>query len=322
MAKRICVVFNSKAGSAANVRQLSQPFQAKYECDFRATPDRASMLAEAEAAIADGARRIVVAGGDGTVSGLVSELAVRRGLVELAILPLGTGNDLARSLGIPLDNLEAALKLAIEGPAVPIDLIRLLDRDVSLMTNAATAGFGGQVAADISKADKARWGAFAYWITAATELVNMPQFDVRLQADERSMHLRVYGLAIANGRFVGGGFPIARNAFLNDGLLDVTVIPVLPAMELAAAGLNHALGLSPSQSIKTFQARMISVTATPPMPFSIDGEPHRKLEANFEVLPRRLHVVAGPQAPALTTIPSGIGAKEPNHDPSAFQASG
>jgi diacylglycerol kinase family enzyme len=182
-----------------------------------------------------------------------------------------------------------------------LDVVRaVIGGQTSHLLNAASAGFGGQVAADISATDKARWGGFAYWMTAISELVNLPQFDVHLELDDQSIDASVYGLAIANGRFVGGGFPIARNAFVNDGLLDVTVIPVLPATELLAAGMSYMAGRSSGgRRLQNFRSARVHVTSKAEMMFSIDGDPIRAAEATFEVLPQALRVVVGSEAPAI-----------------------
>lgn len=298
--KRTCLIFNAKAGAASKLEALFRRFVSAPHCDFRATTNADNVNRQVRSAIEQGAERIIVAGGDGTVSRAVDAVARDFAQAELAILPLGTGNDLARSIGVPLDNLEAALSLAFSGDAVLIDVVRVFDGKTTFLINAASAGFGGQVAAGIKFEDKARWGAFAYWMTAVTELVNLPQFDVHLELDGRAVDSRVYGLTIANGRYLGGGFPIARQAFVNDGLLDVTVIPVLPALDLLAAGLNYMVGSSSGgDRLLNYRARRVHVTSTPEMLFSIDGDPVREVDATFEVLPRTVRVVTGPHAPAI-----------------------
>lgn len=298
--KRNCLIFNGNAGAASSLETLFRRFMSAPQCDFRATTDADDVRLQVQSAIEQGAERIIVGGGDGTVNRVVGAMAAHFGRADLAILPLGTGNDLARSVGIPLDNLEAALSLAFTGDSVPIDVVRVFDGQTTYLVNAASAGFGGQVSAGINPIDKARWGASAYWMTAIAELVNLPQFDVHVELDDQTFDSRVYGLTIANGRYLGGGFPIAREAFVNDGLLDVTVIPVLPALELLAAGLNYMVGIaSGGDRLQNFRSRRVHVTSTPEMLFSIDGDPIREVEATFEVLPRALRVVAGGQAPAI-----------------------
>ena len=300
--KRSCLIFNAKAGAASALEALRRRFMALSPCEFRSTADGHDVKTQVQAAIEQGAQRIIVAGGDGTVSRAVNAMAADFTRADLAILPFGTGNDLARSVGIPLDNIESALSLALSGESVPMDVVRVFDGKTAYLINAASAGFGGQVAADITETDKARWGAFAYWMTALTELINLPQFDIHMELDDCSFDAQIYGLTIANGRYLGGGFPIARGAFVNDGLLDVTVIPVLTTLELLAAGLNYAVGISSGgDRIENFRSRRVRVSSTPDMLFSIDGEPIREVEATFEVLPRALRIVAGTQAPAVCT---------------------
>ena len=300
MMKRTCLIFNAQAGAAHNLGTLLRRFMSGPHCEFRATTDSSDVMSQVRAGIERGAERIIVAGGDGTVNRVVDAVADDFSRIDLAVLPLGTGNDLARSLGVPLDDLDSACSLAFRGDSVPIDVVRVFDGHTTHLINAASAGFGGQVAADIGAADKARWGAFAYWMTAVTELVNLPQFDVEVELDDRTINSRVYGLTIANGRYLGGGFPIARQALVNDGLLDITLIPVLPALELLAAGLNYMVGISSGgDRLPNFRSRCVHVSSTPEMLFSIDGDPIREVEAAFEVLPKALRVVAGPEAPAL-----------------------
>ncbi len=294
------VIFNARARGAGDPQTLRRSFAREHDCEFCATTDGTDVKHQVQTAIERGTERIIVAGGDGSVSRVVDALANDFSQVDLAILPLGTGNDLARSLGIPIGNLDAACELALSKPSVPIDVVRVFDGTATFLINAASAGFGGQVAANIADIDKARWGAFAYWMRAVGELVNLPQFDIHLDLDNWSFDTRAYGLTIANGRFLGGGFPIAREAFVDDGMFDVTVIPVLPTLELLAAGLNYMVGVSSGgDRLLNYRAKRVHVTSKPEMLFSIDGDPIREVDTTFEVLPKALRVVAGPHAPAL-----------------------
>ncbi len=295
-----CVIHNANAGANVIAQLKRRQFTTAQQCAFSAAVSAADVDRQVRTAVERGVERIIVAGGDGTVSRVVDILSNDFSRVDVAILPLGTGNDLARSMGIPLDNLDAAFELALSGESVSVDVVRVFDGETTYLINAASAGFGGQVAAHIDPLDKARWGAFAYWMTAVTELANLPQFDVNLKLDDRTFSSRVYGLTIANGRYLGGGFPIARKAFVNDGLIDVTVIPVLPTLELLAAGLNYMVGSSSGgDRLLNFRAKRVEVASTPEMLFSLDGEPVCEVEASFEVIPVALRVVAGPISPAI-----------------------
>jgi hypothetical protein len=145
--KRSCMIFNAKAGAASALEALRRRFMASSPCEFRSTADGHDVKTQVQSAVEQGAQRIIVAGGDGTVSRAVSAMAADFTRADLAILPLGTGNDLARSVGIPLDNIESALSLALSGESVPMDVVRVFDGKTGYLINAASAGFGGQVAA-------------------------------------------------------------------------------------------------------------------------------------------------------------------------------
>lgn len=300
---RICVITNAKSSSGGRIEEVLNRFKNEPGCVVRTTtaPGDASRLARE--AVEQRFSRVVVAGGDGTVSQVVNGIAPDFDRIEVALVPLGTGNDLARSLGIPTNDLGAACELALRGATRRIDVIRLSDDGAgpSYCINAASGGFGGEVATDIRPADKARWGAFAYWLTAAAKLIEVHEFQVELSLDEVSLELELYGLGVANGRYLGGGFPIAPRALLDDGLIDVTTIPVLPRMELLAAGLNFILDRHHQDDrVRTYQSRRVSLRTTPHMPFSVDGEPMRAIQTNLEIIPRVLPIVAGRQAVGLS----------------------
>lgn len=262
-------------------------------------------------AIDQGCQRLIVAGGDGSVSRIVNAMAPRFGEIELAILPVGTGNDLARSLGVFGESLEVAWRHAVEGKAAPIDVVRISNGSNAYFVNAATGGFGGKVSTDVHSDDKQMWGAIAYWMTAFYKLGELVPFHVRLETDQETIAATLFGLAIANGRYVGGGFPAAPLAFLNDGLLDVTTVPVLPPLELLAAGVDFALGRHQDSSpAKTFQTSRLHLHSEPDMPISVDGEPTRAIDATFEVLPRVLPIVHSSAAVAVQADPDDPGALE------------
>lgn len=256
-------------------------------------------------AINEGCQRLIVAGGDGSVSRVVNALAPDFGEIELAILPTGTGNDLARSIGIFGESLEAAWRHAVEGKVAPIDVVRISNGSVSYFVNAATGGFGGKVSTDVHADDKQLWGAIAYWMTAFYRLSELDPFNIQLEMNDETIVLDAFGLVVANGRYVGGGFPAAPLAYVNDGLMDVTTVPVLPSLELLAAGVDFALGRHQvTSSAKTFQTSKLRIHSEPDMPISVDGEPTRAIDATFEVLPRVLPMVYSPGAVAVRTEPN------------------
>jgi YegS/Rv2252/BmrU family lipid kinase len=171
-----------------------------------------------------GGRALVVAGGDGTLHAVVQHLRDRDQLggTTLGLIPMGTGNDLARTLGIPTDPAAAATRVALGAPR-RLDLV--VDDRGRVVVNAAHAGIGAAAGA---RADdlKARLGAAAYPIGAVLAAARTDGWRLEVLVDGRPLQLpgpRVLMVGVGNGGFVGGGTPLCPGADPSDGLLDVVV---------------------------------------------------------------------------------------------------
>lgn len=242
--------------------------------------------------------RVLVVGGDGSLSHVVGALREHLAEIELALLPAGTGNDLARSLDLPLDDPGAALRLALEGTAVPIDLIGIrAETEERLAVNCVSGGAGSRVTSHTSRDRKERLGAFAYWATAFERLRDLPSHRLRLERDGEPEELCAYGFAIGNGRYAGGGAPIAPDALLDDGLVDLLVVP---AAGLAPAMLGYLklllTGKDEARRVLRDRARSVRVESAVRLPFTLDGERHSWSRLEARVRPGALRIVAGPKA--------------------------
>lgn len=300
---RSVLIFNPRSGTAERIKDFLMQLDRKHRCEFRPSSQAEDIRAIAREAVKEGFDRIIVAGGDGTVGQAINGIAPDFDAVQLAVLPFGTGNDLARSLGLAPDKWSIACAEAFSRDVTKIDLIKITSvgsQDVSWCVNVANGGFGGEVAMNIQSVDKKKWGPFAYWMTAIMHLAEMRPYHVQMEVDGKSFEHQALGVAIANGRFVGGGFPIAPEAWLNDGFLDITMIPELPAMELLSLGMSFTLSRNLTDTpVETYRARRVHLNAEPEMPISVDGEPVRRFDATFEVVPEVLSIVAAPDAPAI-----------------------
>lgn len=295
------VIHNQSAGSAAGLDEAIERLARRHGCQRKSLSDRTSLAAVVEAAVQTRCSRVIVAGGDGTIARVVNLLLPRFPHVELGIVPLGTGNDLARSLDLPIDDVELAFSIAATRPATAIDVVRVEKGSTSYFVNAATGGFGGETSEPVNSADKQLWGPFAYWFAALAKFVEMRVFQLRLTLDGETCEQPVFGIGVANGRYVGGGFPLAGQAMLDDGLLDVILVPELPTLELLAAGLNYVLGRSADTGgVIVKRARRIEVHSQPEMPFSLDGEATLGFDSLFEIVPAGLRVVGGDHPEAIT----------------------
>lgn len=168
--------------------------------------------------------RLVVAGGDGSLHAVVTRLHAEDRLAgtPVALVPLGTGNDLARGAGIPLDPAEAAQRAATGAPR-PWDL--LADDAGGVVVNAVHAGVGADAAAR-SERLKGRLGPLAYPVGALAEGVRARGWSLTVEVDGRSLDLpgdEVLLAGVGNGSCIGGGTPLFPGARGDDGALDVVV---------------------------------------------------------------------------------------------------
>ena len=169
-------------------------------------------------------RMLVIAGGDGSLHLAVTKLHLRGRLADtpIGLVPLGTGNDLARALDIPLDPADAA-RLVRDGRPRPIDL--LLDDAGGIVVNAAHVGIGADAAEHAGRL-KPRLGPAAYPVGAVRAGLRSTGWRLRVEVDGRILsdsHRRTLMVGIGNGRGIGGGTPLLPRAVPDDGLLDVMV---------------------------------------------------------------------------------------------------
>lgn len=171
-----------------------------------------------------GGRQIVVAGGDGSLHAVIAALHRRNELAKavVGLVPLGTGNDFARGLGIPLDPAAAA-RIVLDGNVQPVDLI--VDNLGEVVVNNVHVGVGAQASRD-ARPFKALLGRFGYVLGAMKAAVKPPFLRLRVQVDDHvvaDFAHPILMVAIGNGSRVGGGAPITPNADPTDAKLDVMV---------------------------------------------------------------------------------------------------
>ena len=240
-------------------------------------------------------RRLVVAGGDGTLSSMVT--AVRRSGklrdVVLGLLPLGTGNDFARTLGIPLDP-RAAARVIVDGNVRVLDL--LVDDGGATIVNAVHAGIGAD-AAEAGAPLKDILGPLAYPVGAAAAGISNSAAPIRVHVDgDLVFDGEALLVGVGNGRTVGGGTPLVPAAEPDDGVLDVVVVA---AQTLGRkVGFVRALrsgehtGRDDVASFRGFEVRIEGA----PLRYDADGElSSDRTAARFTVEPRAWTMIAPPR---------------------------
>jgi diacylglycerol kinase family enzyme len=218
-------------------------------------------------------RTLVIAGGDGSLHLAVTKLHLRGALADtrVGLVPLGTGNDLARALGISLDPAEAAV-LVRDGRAQLTDLV--LDDAGGIVVNAAHVGIGAD-AAELAGALKPRLGAAAYPVGAVRAGLRSTGWRLRVEVDGvvlSDAHRRTLMVGIGNGRGIGGGTSLLPHALVDDGLLDVMVSQATgPFARIRfGAALTSGEHLSDPQ-VRFARGRSVTVTGEP-VGVNSDGE--------------------------------------------------
>src|SRR5688572_23658173 len=201
-----CVILNPKSGSAEQAMELEALLERRPATVVRITERPGHATEIAAKALAAGVDLIVAAGGDGTTSEVVTALAGNSSRGTLGILPLGTGNDLPRTLGLPLDPMEA-VELLDAGRRRKLDLVQVsYEGKENWSINVAAGGFSGEVDEAMTVEMKQRWGPLAYLRSAASIVPDMTRYDTRIRYDDGAWE-RVHALnvIVANARTAAGG---------------------------------------------------------------------------------------------------------------------
>jgi YegS/Rv2252/BmrU family lipid kinase len=230
---------------------------------------------------------VIIGGGDGSINAAIDGLLDTE--LPLGILPLGTANNLARTLQIP-NSIPQACEVIARGKTQLIDIGWV---NGQYFLNIASLGLSAEVNRRVSKRLKKHWGVFAYIITALQVLATIRPFWVDIYVDNQSIETKTLQITIANGRYYGSGLVIADDATIDDERLDLhsleiqswwQVLPLLPAA---------LLGKSPTgEGVRLIKGKDIEIHTRKPHPINTDGEKTTKTPARFRVIPHALKVIA------------------------------
>lgn len=295
MGEPVFVVFNPRSGKGRGGRLIQPVLDALARpgttIEHALTSQAGEEAALAERALAGGFRKVVAVGGDGTWSNVAGALLRSDRPAVLGLVPGGTGCDLAKSIGIPGNDLAACAAIIHDGAVRTIDVGRIEDR---YFLNCA--GFGYDIAV-IEESWRVKWlrGDLLYLYCALKQLGSFRGVPVEIEADGVARARReLLMLVLANGRIFGGGFKIAPAADLGDGRLDVS--------SFGNAGLPGRLGLlvrllrgthAAASTVETFKGRCFRLRFDSPPAYETDGEWNQAKSAvlTIETLPGALRVL-------------------------------
>ena len=297
--KRIVVAVNPSAsfGATRAVGPAAvQTLRAMgHDVTMLVEPDFEQLLASAKAAVRSKPDALVVVGGDGMVNLGVNLVAKTK--VPLGIIPSGTGNDMARVLGIPHDNVEAAIRALGEALQHPPRLI-----DAGLARSAEgeryfgcmmSAGFDALVN---ERANNMRHpkGKSRYTIAMYIELAKLRRIEYKLTLDGAVMETGAALVCVGNGESLGGGMKVTPTAKVDDGLLDVLVVQPLSRIAFLRIFPSVFKGEHlKDRRVSIYQAKKIRIEADDVVGYA-DGDRFGALPLDLEVVPGALYVLAPP----------------------------
>jgi len=294
------LILNGKSAGDQVIREAVHAVrESGHQLEVRVTWEGGDAGRLAREAVHDSVDVVIAGGGDGTINEVANGLLQSEGKLTsaMAVLPLGTANDFASGCGIPTDNPEAALLLAAEGDIHNIDVGQMNDR---IFVNVASGGFGAEVTANTPVEMKNLLGGGAYSLMGLVTALKMQPYRGKVTSADREDEGTLIVIAVGNGCQAGGGYQVAPNAILDDGLLDVMAVHDVEVSEL---GTLFSEIMNPQRAdnryvyygqIASFQIEMLDE-----LQFNLDGEPVRGKSFQFSVLPRALPFVLPEDAPII-----------------------
>ncbi len=245
-----------------------------------------------EELLEQGFRRIIAGGGDGTLNAAANALLNSEHYgdhVEMGIMPLGTANDMAHGLELPVDDLAECLYIASTGAGRPMDVGVM---NGHYFVNVASGGFGAEVTASTPQDIKAQLGGLAYTLAGLVKLWTLEPYQGTLYLPgEEAKPGAMLMMAVGNNRFAGGGFDVAPLSSPNDGKLDLSVLLAVDLPEMLGASAELEDLTNPDNKVfRYWQADRFRIETDRPLHINLDGEPMEVASLDFSVRPGALKV--------------------------------
>ncbi|XKH61201.1 lipid kinase YegS [Halomonas sediminis] len=311
---RYLLVANGKAAGNPELREgVNVARQGGMSIDVQVTWEARDAVRFARDAQALGFTHVIAGGGDGTVNEVVNGLMMlpKAKRPILGVVPLGSANDFANSIGLPLapdKALRAVVSLSVQWvDVVQVSFDPTSDSAKSYYLNMATGGFGAEISSSTPKALKRVLRGHAYSVMGALKAWRHYRYRADLCWEgAQQQHSSLLMLALGNARQAGGGQVLAPQAKLDDGLLDVLLVKEFPSVK-ELPQLVRELRSFPAegQLVNYFTASWFELSTygdEPPWPLALDGETHEAFYFRAEVVPRAIQVAMPSTCPMLSSF--------------------
>jgi diacylglycerol kinase (ATP) len=290
MSRRALLIVNAKSRSGAAQREMAmERLEAHGIEPVHVDCGRREDLSPLIVKHAEGVDCVIVGGGDGTLN------AAAFGVIEtglpLGILPLGTANDLARTLGIPFD-LDGAAQVIADGLTRDIDL-GIVNGEPFF--NVASIGLSAELAQQLTRDIKRRYGRLGYAMVALKVLSQARPFRATIRSETENVRVRTLQIAVGNGRFYGGGNAVEQDAAIDDQHLDLYSLELKRAWKLAFMARSFRHGRHGAwREVRAVRAKEFDIRTRKPRPINADGEIVTQTPAHFSIRPSAVTVFAPP----------------------------
>ena len=296
MKKALLIINPSSGGEKAKSYEdkASQKLQEFFdEIVIKYTEKAGDATNFAKKACEENFNSVFVMGGDGTVNEGISGLAEQKQRPNFGFFPLGTVNDLARALGIPLDPDKAIEEFDVDY-IKPLDIGKINDK---YFMNVVAIGTIPEAINQVESKDKTNWGAFAYFASAVKELINMQNYSFVLEVDGEKTEITSSTVLVGSTNSIGGFEQILPKAKVNDGVLhliylkDSNIVDSIMAVPNLLSGVKNS---TENLEYLTFKEATISLKEKETsLKVNVDGDEGDSLPVRISVLPSHLRVYCG-----------------------------
>ena len=288
---KVLLIYNPKSGSGmfqSNLDKIVAKFQSR---GMIVVPLRADGSVSIESFLSGlneaQYRKIIAAGGDGTINIVVNAMMKNDLHVPLALFPAGTANDFAHYFDIPTD-IDGMLSIALEDNYMDADLGKCNDR---YFVNVAAIGPVIDVSQKTDATMKNALGIVAYYLRGLSEVKSLKPVEFTITSPQINFTGDIFFMVVMNGNSAGGFRRLGVQSSINDGLLDVIIFKEMNFMELLPLAINVLQGRhDENKNVIYFQTPSLGIESPADMSTDVDGERGEPLPLDIEIVPRRLKI--------------------------------
>lgn len=232
-------------------------------------------------------RKVIAAGGDGTINVVVNAMLKHEVDIPLAIFPAGTANDFAYYFDIPHE-IERMIDIALEENYMAADVGCVNGK---YFINVAAMGFLVDVSQKTDPTIKNTLGVISYYLKGATELPNLRPIQMKITSDEYTAEEKVFFMLVMNGKSAGGFKRIAPTAEINDGLLDVLIFKEMSILEFGPLLIHVLQGHhTENKNVVAFKTAHLYIESAEQVGTDVDGERGAEFPLDIHIIPGRLRI--------------------------------